>query len=154
MNRPQICAEARAPKRRRRRGPARPRLTTAALACFAIAAFAPRAPAGLTAEQRQAIDWYDTLGYPDLKHAAWVRVATGDVYYRGGTEPHPRSVDAFLLKSEGDTFTIFQLDAMVERTLIRTDGGAEKHERVGFDRLDLAREAAARLERLRNPPDD
>ena len=62
--------------------------------------------APLTDEEKQAFKWYDALGLPRTEGSQWVHVATGHWSQRGNEPPENHYISAFLLKAEGDRFTV------------------------------------------------
>ncbi|WP_131989197.1 HEAT repeat domain-containing protein [Chthoniobacter flavus] len=54
-----------------------------------------------------AVSWYDTLGFPDVKDAPYVRVATDRWIKRGNQPPENRFVEGFLTGEDVDGFTVF-----------------------------------------------
>lgn len=101
-----------------------------------------------TQSQREALKWFDGLGFPDLKNRQLVRVATGRWSQSGDEPPQNRYVLAFLLKSEGDRFTVIGLDLDLD-TLKSTPLKTPEHQQVGYEKLDLQEQAAAYVKSLR-----
>jgi hypothetical protein len=80
-------------------------LLTLALAVLPAGSISSRAAQSPTAPD--AIAWFDTLGYPNAKDLPYVRVATGSWVQ---TADQPRSnqfVEGFLIREDGDSFTVF-----------------------------------------------
>src|SRR4051794_37195703 len=59
------------------------------------------------ADASDAIAWFDTLGYPDAKNLAYVRVATGLSWQRGNEPLENRFEEGFLLSEDAGAFTVF-----------------------------------------------
>ncbi|HUB66702.1 MAG TPA: hypothetical protein VL981_04380 [Candidatus Methylacidiphilales bacterium] len=59
------------------------------------------------AEISDAITWFDTLGYPDVKSLPYVRVATGRWTRRNNLPPENRFEEGFLVSEEPGAFTVF-----------------------------------------------
>ena len=95
--------------------------------------------------------WFNQLGFPDVKGSPYVRVATGWWSQSGEDPPRNKFVPAFLLETNGDSFTVFTLD-LFQRQFTNTAHGAAPHKRVGFETLDLREAAKSELTRLRQPP--
>ena len=102
-------------------------------------------PASADAENK-AYDWFDTLGFPDLRKCKLVRVAAGETS-RGGEQPSNKYLFAFLVSDDGSDFTVFSID-LKTRTYTRTAEDTPEASRVGFDDADLKREAEVVLKRL------
>ena len=102
----------------------------------------------LSQTQREAFKWFDGLGFPTLKDRQLVRIATGRWSQSGDNPPQNGYVAAFLLKSEGDFFTALALDLDTE-TFKSTPPKTPEHQRVGYEKLDLKKEAAAYVTSLR-----
>ena len=85
----------------------------------------PAKPAaeGLTQSQRDAMKWFDGLGFPDLKGRQLVRVATGQWSRSDDNPPENTYFIAFLLKTEGDQFTVMGAN-LDTRTFKATPPGA------------------------------
>src|SRR5438105_10283141 len=106
-------------------------------------------------ERRQAeadFRWFSTLGFPDIQGRPHVRVATGQTFRSGNEPPRNQYVSGFLLATNRDGFTVFTLDLSTS-TMSNTAVGTPEHNRVGFELLNLRREAASRLRNLRRPPE-
>jgi len=95
--------------------------------------------APLTEEQQQAFTWFDTLGFPDLHGARWVRVTTGRWSQAADRPPENSYRRAFLLKDEGDRFTVFTPDAQTQ-TFIRTPADTPEHKQVTYEPRDLVQD--------------
>ena len=102
----------------------------------------------LTQAQREAFQWFDNLGFPTLKDRQLVRIATGEWSQSGNNPPENRYVVAFLLKSESGSFTALALDLDTE-TFKPTPPKTPEHQHVGYETLDLKKEAATYVKSLR-----
>ena len=84
----------------------------------------------LTESDKKLIEWFDTLGYPDLSELPVVNVATGQWSQSADGLPENRFMTGLLLTTEGDKFTIVGLDCN-QLTFTKTDG-APPHETVSY----------------------
>lgn len=125
-------------------------LLACALALSSAAAPAADPYAGLPTEQRKTLAWFDTLGFPDVKGCTFVRVGTGNWSQSGDRPPQNQYLQAFLLRTHTNTFTVLSLD-LVTRTFVAT-GATSEHERVFYEARDLRNAAESRLQHVRNPP--
>jgi hypothetical protein len=119
-------------------------LVLSAAACGSAAP--PRCP---TSEERaKAFTWFGTLGFPDVKGRPLVRVATGDWLQSGDNPPLNHYVHGFLLGEKGDDFEVFTpgLDTWKLR---KTPAGTPEHQRVGYEKADLANLVTAYIKGLR-----
>jgi hypothetical protein len=98
-----------------------------------------------------AISWYDTLGFPDVKEAPYVRVATGNYIVSGNQPPENQFVNGFLVSEDAEGFTVFlcsvadfqerfvRLESYPPLTTVhfvrKTHGPA--HQRVDYEVLDF-----------------
>jgi len=73
---------------------------------FLIAGIPPGTRA-LAVDVSSAVSWYDTLGFPDVKEAPYVRVATGRWIKRGNQPPENRFSEGFLTAEDAESFTVF-----------------------------------------------
>lgn len=125
-------------------------LVIAATAAFVAVWFRNR-----QSEIRQAhadFEWFNTLGFPDVKGRPLVNVATGHSYQTGDQPPQNHYVKGFLLGTNRGTFTVLTLGLSIQ-TMSNTPPGVPEDHRVGFEVRDLKRDVAARLEKLRRPPE-
>jgi hypothetical protein len=91
----------------------------------------------LTDADRAFFAWWDAHGFPDVGKLPFVKVWTGDWEGRGNDPPVPFVEAGFLLHEDATTFTAF-LTNLQTVTLKPTPGRDGPHERIGFDRADLA----------------
>jgi hypothetical protein len=101
-------------------------------------------------ERNKAFNWFETLGFPDVKGRKFVRTATGRWYSSGGDPPRNTFIRGFLLKEEGDEFTLVTLSLATE-TYRKTPAKTPAHKQVGYEAVDLATGATAILKKLRAP---
>lgn len=114
----------------------------------------PNADDELTKAEEQLIEWYDSLGYPDLSQLPTVSVATGWWSQSGNDPPTNQFVIAFLKQEEGDDFSVFGLD-LVERRFTLTPAGTAPHKAIFFEYLNLKEVAADQIEQVNNiDPED
>jgi hypothetical protein len=92
--------------------------------------------------------WFETLGFPDAKDLPYVRVATGGWSQADDESPQNTYLHGSLLSTNKDAFKVLLLDLSV-RWFTNSPSTKQEYERVGFDLLDLKREAAGRLKELR-----
>ena len=105
---------------------------------------------GSSAEQRaKTFEWFNTLGFPDVKDLKFVRVTTGETDYVGKT-PQPRIVHGFLIHAANDHFKVFT-DATEISDYKRAPATASDKPGVDYQADDLLKYAEATLKSLRNP---
>jgi hypothetical protein len=109
-------------------------------------------PAPSADERTKAFTWFGTLGFSDVKDRKLVRVATGRWHSSGGDPPQNTFVAGFLLKEEGDDFTVQTL-SLTTATFRKTPAETPAHEQVKYQADVLKTAAAAYLKRLRAPKD-
>ena len=97
--------------------------------------------------------WFSTLGFPEIKELPYVRVATGKWSRSGNDPPENHYLNGFLLESNAACFKVFTLD-LPSRTFTNTPSATAEYQRVGFEILDLRREAELRLQKLLQPPSE
>jgi len=98
--------------------------------------------------------WFEGLrSFDSPGSKPWVRVYTGQWSASGDDPPVQTPRLGFLLEEKDDAFTVLFLDLGRGR-FVRTAKGTAEHERVGYERLDPAKEIDAVLERLRAAKDD
>ena len=105
-------------------------------------------PGSSAAERTKAFEWFDTLGFPDVKGKPFVRVATGWWSQVGDDPPVNHYRNGFLLKEDGEDFTVFLLDCETNH-FTKTAPKMPDHQRVGFDVQDLAQFADTTIQSLR-----
>lgn len=97
-------------------------------------------------------EWFQSLGFRDVKSCPYVRVATGHWIQRG--DENTRTEDyiyAFLLATNANTFTVQTLGLAIE-TFSNTPPSTSGYEKVGFEILNLRNAAQAEVKRLQQPP--
>ncbi|HVC92304.1 MAG TPA: hypothetical protein VND64_01375 [Pirellulales bacterium] len=104
--------------------------------CVTAAVVAAEPVAQLSQEEQTAFDWFTTLGFPDVKRAKFVHVATGRLSQHGDDEPENHYLDGFLLEDRDDCFTVFTL-SLTEDVFQKTRDHAPAHERVTYEVQDL-----------------
>jgi hypothetical protein len=120
--------------------------------------------AALSEPAQEAVNWYDTLGYPDSQGLPYVRVATGLWSHTGNQPPEPTFTEGFLISEDKDSFTVFlcsistfgiqaelsQPDAYAPLTTVRFVRRAigEPHTHVGYEVQNLEKVAADALGRV------
>ncbi len=109
-------------------------------------------PEKLTGDMDADFKWYDTLGFPDVKGCVYARVAT-DLRYMTGDEPRQEFVTGFILKDDGDSFTVLTPDLFTD-TFKRNKEVKWELEPTGYTPVDLETAAAAKLAELRKPIED
>jgi hypothetical protein len=85
-----------------------------------------------------------TLGYPEPKNLPFVLVATGAWVQYNSDPPENVYLYGFLMEERGTTFKILSLDLDVQM-FEKTPPGTEAHRKVGFEKLDLGKEARSFL---------
>jgi len=103
----------------------------------------------LSQEAKSDFEWFNRLGFPDVKGCSFVRVATG-YWSKSGDEPQNRYVKAFLLMNNSNSFTVLDL-YLFTGTFTNTVAGKPEYERVGFNELILKDDVDALLETLDKP---
>lgn len=132
------------------------------LVALAVAALCPLSGTSRAGDLAEACAWYQTLGYPDVSKAPYVRVATGWSTSVNGQPRVNRFVEGFLLSEEPKAFTVFvcSISLLEDRSesdepypalttvrFVRRADGPEA-ERVGFEKVDLKVAAPAALARV------
>ena len=113
-------------------------LTFTFLICFTWLQQSLADDSKLTRAEQEQFAWFDTLGFPDLSNAPFVRVSTGWWSRTNNDPPVNTEKLAFLLNQEGDTFTVFTLD-FSQYSFTRTPAGTEPYQTVAYEILDLKR---------------
>lgn len=111
-----------------------------------------------------AIEWYDSLGFPDVKDLPYVRVATGMVTRIGNRPFQNRFTEGFLMQEDATVFTVFVCSIppdfrkpfpnsdpypspAIIRFIPKIDGPVYGH--IGYETLDFGKAAEAALARVR-----
>jgi hypothetical protein len=90
----------------------------------------------LTTGERKCFEWFDTLGFPDLKTAPFVMVATGTTVSLDSRAQENCYLHAFLLKDDGTRFTVFT-PALDTLTFTKTGPRVPKTAQIGYQVVDL-----------------
>jgi len=96
--------------------------------------------------------WFDTLGLPSLGESPCVRVATGRSVQYIGSDPENTYRLGFLLREGPGWFEVMFTD-LESRRFRSTPPGTAEHERVGYEKQDLA-QVVARMLDLRAKEDE
>ncbi len=110
-------------------------------------------PGGLTVQDHEDFQWFDGLGYPDLRRRPFVWVATGGWSRSGNNPPVKSYLAGFLLTDTGKEFTVFGIDQVIH-SFVKTPAGTAELEQVGYELFSLAEYTQAQLERLNRKQDD
>jgi hypothetical protein len=105
--------------------------------------------AEVSGEARTNFEWFNSLGFPDVKGCPFVRIATGSWGQMGNQPPQNQYLNAFLLASNAANFTSVSLD-LYRRTLSYSTNGPPEYKRVGYDQLNLKHEANKLLDAYAN----
>lgn len=108
------------------------------------------ATGGLTPEAKADFEWFSGLGFPEVKSASLVRVATGRWSHSGPEPPQNSYLLGFLLATNGNRFTTLDLD-LSRHTFTNSAAGTAEHQRVGFERIGLKERAATFLDYYEKP---
>lgn len=103
-------------------------------------------------ERRRAFAWASTLGYPDTKNLKFVLVSTGDWLQHGNSPPENRFQYGFLIEAQGKSFKVVGLDFEAHK-FESTPPDTEAHKAVGYEILDLEKEALAWLAEMKADTD-
>jgi hypothetical protein len=106
----------------------------------------------LADERRRAFDWMTTLGYPETKDLKFILVATGHWLQHGNNPAENRFQYGFLVEDQGKSFKILSLD-LEGQTFEKTPPKTEAYKVVGYEILDLEKEALAWLAEMKADPD-
>jgi hypothetical protein len=127
-----------------RRAPLRPTRLAWLAVTVTLLASEPRACG--QADVKEAIEWFDTLGRPDLAKVEFVKVATGEFSAPKGRPPVKQFQPAFLLATEGESFKILTLGLKTEWYTTRRHGNEMTE--VGYEPVDLKAAMAEYLKSL------
>ena len=134
------------------------------VATVALVSFS-KGRAALPPDVSTAVEWYDTLGFPDTKDLPYVRVSTGSWSQSSGETRKDTFQEGFLVNKDADSFTVFicnlpDLDdvrawdpfsepyaPLTTVRFVRKNTGP-KYSRVGYEVLDFKATAAGILKRL------
>jgi hypothetical protein len=101
--------------------------------------------AEVSEEARTNFEWFNSLGFPDVKGCPFARIATGSWGQMGNQPPQNQYLNAFLLASNATNFTSISLD-LSRRTLSYSTNGTPEYQCVRYDRLNLKREGKKLLD--------
>jgi hypothetical protein len=104
----------------------------------------------LTPESKTDFEWFNSLGFPDVKDAPFVDVATGGWSQSGSDPRQAQRALAFLLSTNGNTFTTLDMDLFKRTFTVSADGTAE-YQRVGYEKIGLKDRAGMLLEYYEKP---
>ena len=84
----------------------------------------------------EAIQWYDSLGYPDIDDKPFVKVATAPWHPAGLEPPHNTYLHGFLIDQLDADFSVFTLSSAT-RKFTSTAPDVRENRRVGYEKVDL-----------------
>lgn len=90
-------------------------------------------------------EWYDGLGFPDVRELELIRVYPGYATEVAGGPPERYFLHAFLLSSDESEFEVLHLD-LTRATYERSDPGASSEDWIGFEAMLVEEHAEALLE--------
>ena len=102
---------------------------------------------GSSPDAKALFTWLDTLGFPDVRGRAYVRVTTGWVTDSSGDE-RPLHAAGFLV-SDTDTAITILSTGLVTNEYRKDSAQTDERRRVQCQRVDLAAEMTAHLQHLR-----
>lgn len=102
----------------------------------------------LTEVDKHVIEWFDSLGFPDLAELKLVRITFGGGILVGNEEAANDSMLAFLLSSDEREFSVLTLDLNERQFALRPAIGDE-HVNAFFEVVDLNDETTRYLQQLR-----
>src|SRR5262245_25101999 len=102
----------------------------------------------LAEERREAFARMAKFGYPKTKGLKFVLVATGDWSQHGNDPPENRFQYGLLTGDKGNAFKVLSLDLEVQ-AFKKTPPRTPDHQKVGYEVLDLNKEALALLAELK-----
>jgi hypothetical protein len=113
------------------------------------------APSGLSAKARSDFEWFNTLGFPDVKGSPCVRLENGGSWTAKG---EPRWIDhilAFVLATNAATLKVFTAD-LSDRSVTNPSSPKERMRSGAFEWADLREQAKAQIRELqtRSPEED
>lgn len=122
----------------------------ACLALLLLVLSAAKAKPVSETEAKQLIAWFDSLGFPDLAKCKCVRVFTGIAMEDEAGKPKRNySFEAFLVKDEKDSFTVFT-PGLGTTSHKKSGPGVPDLMKVGFEELPIEKAVTAyRVQRAR-----
>ena len=122
-------------------------LLSCSLVAFTFCAWVANADdsQAVSEEARTNFQWFNSLGFSDVKDCQFVRVATGWWGSFGNNPPQNHYENAFLLTNDSTQFTYLTLD-LFKRSSIKSTNGTPEYQRVGFNQLNWKGEAESLLD--------
>jgi hypothetical protein len=102
----------------------------------------------LAEERHEAFARMAKLGYPETRGLKFVLVATGNWSQHDNDPPENRFQYGFLMEDKGNAFKVLSLDLEVQ-AFQKTPPKTPAHQKVGYEVLDLNKEALALLAELK-----
>ncbi len=103
-------------------------------------------------EEQRAYEWFQTLGYPDVSKAPFIRVYTGYWTRRNGDPRRAVPDHGFLLGDRDGVFKVFTFG--METMALRRSAGKQPHERVGYERISFEDYVRDGLKKLKHRSND
>jgi hypothetical protein len=125
-------------------------VTGIALSLIVFTASIPQALA--QDDVKPAITWFDSVGYPDLSKAELVKVTTAQCKDNEEGEPKTVYEPAFLVKTEGEFFTVMRLGLNTE-TYMKSAKSIPEISRATYQAVDLKRSVNEYFDSLKKPED-
>lgn len=121
---------------------------------FILIGYVNLAPAAYSqssvAEMVAAYEWFDTLNYPTISSLPFIQVAGGIWYGEETKAPVTHHRFGFLVKDEGEIFSVFFPDLTTE-TFRKSPPTVSGPRRVGYDLVDIKAWAKSRISLLNTP---
>jgi hypothetical protein len=111
------------------------------------------APKSAALERNKAFEWFNTLGFPDIKDRKFVRATTGVLQGNGDGTSANFAIYGFLLSDMGDRFSVLTVD-LDQKNLQKSKAETAADHRVGFEPADLKTYAGAELKTVQSPNAD
>lgn len=112
-----------------------------------------KAEQSLPDNRRELFQWFNRLDVPDVTGCDYVRVATGAWRQSSGQPPQNTFVYGFLLKENGDDFTVLT-DDLVVQTFTSKDDGLAPHKQVYYEKQDVNAAVGKYLQLLNTADED
>ena len=101
--------------------------------CVCLGGFIPSSGLSQVSDSaRQNFEWFETLGYSDLRQARWAEIWTGSYSFTVSSDPERASLHAFVTAETETEFSIFGF-GLSQTTLRKTDGNTPSSPRIGFE---------------------
>jgi hypothetical protein len=110
--------------------------TSVTALCCLVLFFASARPLRAQELSKSDLEWFATLGFPDLSKSKLVNVATGGAWSQGGGPMRKSYRPGFLLANDGKKFTVFALDLCTQSYEVSAAGEPEL-QRVGYEEFNL-----------------